>query len=79
MLLILAMFVLFTDDNGGPPVAATEGTDAEGTELLLLDVVVAVGGVAVLALLLTDIRLLLALLLSASGLPELWFGIDADE
>lgn len=72
------MFVLFTDDNGGPP-GATEGTDAEGTELLLLDVVVAVGGVAVLALLTDDIRLLLTLLLSASGLPELWFGIDADE
>lgn len=72
------MFVLFTDDNGGP-----EGTDAEGTELLLLllllDVVVAVGGVAVRALLTDDIRLLLTLLLSASGLPELWFGIDADE
>lgn len=71
------MFVLFTDDNGGP-----EGTDTEGTELLLLlllDVVVAVGGVAVRALLTDDIRLLLTLLLSASGLPELWFGIDADE
>lgn len=77
-MLILAMFVLFTDDNGGPQ-AATEGTDTEGTELLLLDVVVAVGGVAVLALLTEDIRLLLTLLLSASGLPELWFGIDADE
>lgn len=72
------MFVLFTaDDSGGPPPLVTEGTDAEGTELLLLGVVV--GGVAVRALLADDIRLLLTLLLSASGLPELWFGIDADE
>lgn len=72
------MFVLFTDDIGGPP-AATEGTEVGGTELLLADVVVAVGGVAVRALLADENRLLLTLLLNASGLPELWFGSDADE
>lgn len=71
------MFVLFTDDNGGPP-AATEGTEVGGTELLLLltDVV---GGVAVREWLADDSRLLPALLLRARGLPELWFGSDADE
>lgn len=57
MLLILAMFVLFTDDSGGPP-TATEGTAEGGTELLLMDVVVAVGAVAGFALLTDDAELL---------------------
>lgn len=67
------MFVLFTD-SGGPAVAAEwGGTDAgAGTELLE----VVVGGVAVR--LLMDIRLLLVLLLSESGLPELTACSDAD-
>lgn len=70
------MFVLFTDDSGGPP-TATEGTEVGGSELLLL--VDVVGGVAVRALLADDRRLLPALLLRARGLAELWFGSDADE
>lgn len=70
------MIVLFTDDIDGPP-AATEGTEVGGTELLVL--ADDVGGVAVRALLADDSRLLPALLLRARGLPELWFGSDADE